>query len=101
MARLDKPNSVLSCPQRFHDAVDAVTGQAEDDLNAPINQRLNAQIGRGLRHHVHALQRLSPQAKCAAKSGVPGGRAGSARTMRCSCHMMGLPPVTATVAPET
>ena len=47
---LQKRDAVLAGAQRFHDAVDAVAGQAEDDADTPVNQSLHQHIGRGLRH---------------------------------------------------
>ena len=36
VAHLDEADRVLALAQRLHDAVDAVAGQAEDDLHAPV-----------------------------------------------------------------
>ncbi|WP_246678138.1 MULTISPECIES: hypothetical protein [unclassified Mesorhizobium] len=41
MTHLDKGNFVLVFPQSLHDAVDAVAGQTEHDLNVPGNQSID------------------------------------------------------------
>ena len=38
MAYLDKTDLVLAGTQRFHDSVDSISGKAEDDLDAPVDQ---------------------------------------------------------------
>src|SRR5436309_13432530 len=50
MADLNEGDGVLTCSQRFHEAVDAVARQAKDDANAPVNQPLHEDIGRCSRH---------------------------------------------------
>ena len=45
MAHLHESNAVLACAQSFHDAVDAVAGQAKYDLHAPIHQCVDENIG--------------------------------------------------------
>jgi hypothetical protein len=36
VARLNKADLLLPVAQRLHDAVDAIAGQAENDIDAPI-----------------------------------------------------------------
>jgi hypothetical protein len=50
VARLDEPDSVLPGPKRLHDPVDAVSGQTEDHLHPPLDERLDQDVGCGLRH---------------------------------------------------
>jgi hypothetical protein len=45
MPDLDESNLLLARPQRLHDAVDAVTGQAEDDLDSPFHQHFDKTVG--------------------------------------------------------
>ena len=47
---LDEANFVLALAQRFEDSVDAVAGQSEDHLDAPVDQRLNEDVAGGLGH---------------------------------------------------
>ena len=47
---LDEADLVLVRAQRLEDAVDAVAGEAEDRVHAPVDQPLDQQIGDGLRH---------------------------------------------------
>jgi hypothetical protein len=51
VAGLHKQRLVTSRPQRNHDAVDAVTGVAEDPLDAPQFQSLDQEIANGARHY--------------------------------------------------
>ena len=44
MAHLDEADAVLPRPERLHDAVDAVSGQAEDELDAPLDERLDEDV---------------------------------------------------------
>jgi len=45
VARLYKADFVLTDPQRFHDAVNAVSRQPKDDIYSPIHQALDKNIG--------------------------------------------------------
>ena len=38
MANLDKADLVLASAERFHNSVDSISGKAEDDLDAPVDQ---------------------------------------------------------------
>ena len=46
MADLDKANLLLVLPQRFHDAIDAIAGQAENDFHAPVDKSFSEKICR-------------------------------------------------------
>ncbi len=50
VAHLDELDLVLVRAQRLEDAVDAVAGEAEDRLDAPVDQPLDQQVGHGFRH---------------------------------------------------
>src|SRR5689334_5328137 len=50
MPHMDEADLVLPFAQRLHDAVDAVAGEAKDDFNTPIVNRLNKNVGCG---HFH------------------------------------------------
>ena len=39
VAHLDEADLVLALAQRFHDAVDAVAGEAKDDFHSPVHKR--------------------------------------------------------------
>src|SRR5438132_12882291 len=52
MADLDEADPSLTRPQRLHDPVDAVAGQAEDDGHAPIDQTIRQHICSRSRHGV-------------------------------------------------
>ena len=41
---LDEADLVLPRAQRLHDAVDAVAGQAEDDIDAPVEQGVDEHV---------------------------------------------------------
>jgi hypothetical protein len=41
MAYLNKPNIVAVRAKGLHDSIDSVTGESEDDLNTPIDQRFD------------------------------------------------------------
>src|SRR5439155_9612606 len=57
VADLDEADLVPALAQRLHDAVDAVAGQAEDDLDAPVQQGLDEHVrGGGLRHASSSLE---------------------------------------------
>src|SRR5207249_10508255 len=43
-------DAVLARAQRLHDAVDAVAGQPEDDVDVPVQQGLDQYVRRRLRH---------------------------------------------------
>jgi hypothetical protein len=45
-----EPDAVLVTAQPFHDPVDAVAGQPEHDLNAPVLQNLNQNVSSRLSH---------------------------------------------------
>jgi hypothetical protein len=47
---LDKANLLLAFAQRLHDPVDAITGQSEDNLDAPFAKDVDENICRGIRH---------------------------------------------------
>jgi hypothetical protein len=59
VARHNEANAILADAQGLDDAIDAITGQAEDDLDVPLDQRLDQHVGRGLlrlhRHSIHFL----------------------------------------------
>ena len=44
MAHMDETNFVLALAQRFHDSVYAVAGKAKDNLNTPIDERIDQNI---------------------------------------------------------
>ena len=44
MPHMNKANFVLARAQRFHDAVDTVSGQPEDHFDTPIDQRFHEHI---------------------------------------------------------
>src|SRR5437867_1372682 len=50
MANLNKANLLLSLAQRFHDSVDAISWQSEDDIDSPVDQGFNQNICCSLRH---------------------------------------------------
>ena len=50
MPHLDKPDVVLPCAQRLHDAVDAVARQTEYDAHVPGGQALDQNICGSLAH---------------------------------------------------
>ena len=52
VSALHKADLVLAGPQGLHDAVDAVSRQAENDLYIPVNQRFDENIGRGCSHSI-------------------------------------------------
>ena len=41
MAHLDEADAVPPRAQRFHQAVDAVAGEAEDDLDSPVEEAVD------------------------------------------------------------
>jgi len=45
VANLDEAHLVAALAQRLHDAVDAVAGEAEDDLDAPVLNRFDQDVG--------------------------------------------------------
>jgi hypothetical protein len=45
MAHLNEPDFVGAISQRFHDSVDAIAWQSEHDLDAPIVDRVDENIG--------------------------------------------------------
>ena len=49
---LHEAHALLPPSQRFHHTVDAVTRKAEDDLNAPVFEGVDEDVGRGGRHGV-------------------------------------------------
>lgn len=53
MPDLDDPHPLLAAAQRFHEAVDAVAGQSENDRHAPVEKAVYEPLGGGddaLRH---------------------------------------------------
>ena len=50
VAHLDEPDLLLALAQRFDDAVDAVARKTEDDLYAPVVERIEKNIGCSIRH---------------------------------------------------
>src|SRR5437667_10026836 len=50
MAHLDEADLLLVRPQRFHDAVNAVSGKAEDGVYSPIHQAFNHHVSSSLGH---------------------------------------------------
>ena len=46
MPHLDESNPVLPLSQRFHDAVDPIARDSEDNLNSPVDQVVHEYIGR-------------------------------------------------------
>src|SRR3546814_17485970 len=52
MPDLNEPDVVLPLSQRLHDAVDAVAGQSEDDLDAPVVNRVDEDVSRRDRQSV-------------------------------------------------
>jgi hypothetical protein len=46
----DEVDLVLVPPQPFHDPVDAVAGQAEDRVDAPVHEPLDERLGCYLSH---------------------------------------------------
>ena len=44
VAHLDETNFVLPLAQRFHEAVDAITGQAKDGVDAPLDQAVDEDV---------------------------------------------------------
>src|ERR671922_2844140 len=63
---LDEPNAVLARTQRLHDPVDAVAGQAEDDVDVPVQQGLDQYVSRRLRHAA-LLARIRTRAAAASR----------------------------------
>jgi hypothetical protein len=61
VTHLDEPDAILPRTQRFHDAVDTVAGKPEDDVHAPVVDRVDEDVGRRLRH-------VRPPGPCAARS---------------------------------
>ena len=56
---LHEADAILARAQRLHDPVDAVAGQAEDDLHVPVQQGLDQYVRRRLSHGV--LPASSPE----------------------------------------
>ena len=52
VAHLDEADRVLALAQRLHDAVDAVAGQAEDGIHAPVLQHVDQNVGGCLSHGI-------------------------------------------------
>ena len=50
MPHLNETDLVLARAQRLHDAVDAIAGQAEDDIDAPVNEGFDEDVGSGVGH---------------------------------------------------
>ena len=50
MPNLDEAHLVFSGAQRFHDSIDAVTRQAKDGINTPVDDIFNQDIGGRFRH---------------------------------------------------
>jgi hypothetical protein len=50
VADLNESDCVGALPQRFHDSIDAISRQAEDDFNAPVHQALNKNVRSSLLH---------------------------------------------------
>jgi len=44
MMHLNKTNAILPFSQRFHNAIDAVTGQAKNGIDSPIMKGFNQYI---------------------------------------------------------
>ncbi|EHK75787.1 phospholipase [Sinorhizobium meliloti CCNWSX0020] len=49
VAHGNEPDAILPPPERLHDAVDAVSGQAEDDVDLPFDKRVDEDVG-SVRH---------------------------------------------------
>ena len=47
---LDEADLVLALAQRLHDAVDAVAGEAEDHLHAPVHDRFDENVAASVCH---------------------------------------------------
>ena len=45
MAGLNEPDFVLLFPERFDDADNAIAGNAEHNVHAPVDERLDQDIG--------------------------------------------------------
>jgi len=54
VADLYEADLVLARAQRLHDAVDAVAGQAEHNIHAPIDKRFDQDVGGGFGHGRHS-----------------------------------------------
>lgn len=74
MPDLDEPDPILALAQRLHDAVDAISGKAEDDLDIPFDQRVNQYVG-GIEHRTRPL--LVKDRKPASLSKVPSSILGA------------------------
>ena len=51
----DEPDPVLVAPQSFHDAVDAVAGQAEDRVDTPVRQSFDEHFRGDFRHRTYSV----------------------------------------------
>ena len=59
VAHLDEADVVAPLAQGFHDPVDAVTREAEDDVDAPVFQCLDQDVGRCHCHRLFLLEDFS------------------------------------------
>ena len=50
MAHLYESDGIFSLAQRFHDAVDSVSGQSENYINSPVVDRVDQHVCRGVCH---------------------------------------------------
>jgi len=52
MAHLHEADAILALSERFHDAVDAIAGQAENGIDAPLQQAFHQAISGSRSHSV-------------------------------------------------
>ena len=74
VAHLDEADLVLALAQGLHDAVDAVAGQAEDDIDAPVVNRVDENVG-GSRGHCAIVPSFSRLIRPSGSRGRPVVRA--------------------------
>src|SRR5439155_25821881 len=55
MVHQDEPDPVVVAAEALHDAVDAIAGEPEHGVNAPVDQPFHHQLRRDLAHTDHAL----------------------------------------------
>ena len=65
MTHLNKADLILARAQRLHNAVDAITRQTEDDVDAPVIDRVDQDICGGIRRGESSLVVYGMDASCA------------------------------------
>jgi hypothetical protein len=72
VSHLDEADPVGALAQRFHDPVDAVPGQAENDLYVPVEQPFDEEIRSSGRCHGVAPLNACGHARCVPNRGAKG-----------------------------